>query len=88
MKFLDKQRRPDQRLNSFAILGQSDVENTRQFTVRLHLEPAESPALVRYTLLGRNPVWFFRLEDYDMICRWEHPMDDSVGAPGGVTAAK
>jgi hypothetical protein len=88
VKFLDKQRLPDQRLESFAILGQSDVENVRQFTVRLRLDRAESPELVRYNVLGRNPVWVFRLEDYETICRWEHPMDESAGAPGGDTVAK
>jgi hypothetical protein len=79
--FVDQQRRPGQRLRSFAILGQSEVENARQFTVRLHLDQEESPLLVRYNVVGRNPVWVFRLEDYERISHWEHPMDGPSTAP-------
>ncbi len=79
--FVDKQRRPGQRLRSFAILGQSEVENARQFTVRLHLDQEESPMLVRYNVLGRNPVWVFRLEDYERISHWEHSMEEPATAP-------
>jgi hypothetical protein len=78
--FVDKQRRPGQRLRSFAILAQSELENARQFTVRLQLDQEESPLLVRYNVLGRNPVWVFRLEDYERISHWEHPMDEPSAA--------
>ena len=69
-----KQRKPDQRLLSFQILGQTDIENARQFTVRLNLEGEESPQLVKYNVLGRDPVWVFRLDDYEMFAHWEHDM--------------
>jgi hypothetical protein len=88
VKFLDKHRRPDQRLETFAVLGQSDIENARQFTVRLRLEPAGSSELVRYVVMGRNPVWVIRLEDFETICRWEHPMDEPAAAPAGEPAAR
>ena len=86
--FVDKQRRPGQRLRSFAILGQSEIENARQFTVRLQLDQEESPILVRYNVLGRNPVWVFRLEDYERISHWEHPMEDPSTAPTNDREAK
>jgi hypothetical protein len=79
--FLDRQRRPGDRLRSFAILGQSDVENVRQFTVRLQIEGEPSPRLVRYNVLGRNPSWVFRLEDFERVCHWEHPMDEVPSNP-------
>jgi hypothetical protein len=81
VKFVDKQRRPDQRLVSFAILGQTDVENARQFTVRLQLAGEDAPRLVRYNVLGRDPVWIFRLEDYEMISHWEHDMSEPAPSP-------
>jgi len=81
VQFIDKRRRPNQRLRSFQILGQSDVENARQFTVRLNLEGDESPQLVKYNILGRDPVWVFRLEDYEMIAHWEHDMDEPTPEP-------
>jgi hypothetical protein len=78
--FTDKQRKPGDRLRSFTILGQTDVENARQFTLRLDLESEEAPRLVRYNVLGRDPVWVFRLEDYEMILHWEHPMNEEPPA--------
>jgi hypothetical protein len=78
VQFVDKQRKPDQRLLSFQILGQMDSENARQFTVRLNLEGDESPQLVKYNVLGRQPVWIFRLEDYEMFAHWEHDMVEPV----------
>jgi hypothetical protein len=80
VQFVDKQRPPLQRLVAFEILGQTDAENARQFTVRLNLEGEESPQLVKYNVLGHDPVWVFRLEDYEMISHWEHKMDDSAAA--------
>jgi len=82
VQFIDKRRRPDQRLLAFQILGQADVENARQFTVRLNLEGDESPQLVKYNILGRDPVWVFRLEDYEMFSHWEHDMDEPAPSPG------
>jgi len=76
VQFVDKRRKPNQRLLSFQILGQTDNENARQFTVRLNLEGDESPQLVKYNVLGREPVWVFRLEDYEMFAHWEHDMPD------------
>ena len=52
VQFVDKQRKPDQRLLSFQILAQTEIENARQFTVRLNLEGEESPQLVKYNVLG------------------------------------
>ena len=82
VQFIDKRRRPHQRLLAFQILGQANVENARQFTVRLNLEGEESPQLVKYNILGRDPVWVFRLEDYEMFSHWEHDMDEPAPGPG------
>jgi len=82
VQFVDKRRRPNQRLLAFQILGQADIENARQFTVRLNLEGEESPQLVKYNILGRDPVWVFRLEDYEMFSHWEHDMDEPAPGPG------
>jgi hypothetical protein len=82
VQFVDKRRRPDQRLLAFQILGQVDVENARQFTVRLDLEGEKAPQLVKYNILGRDPVWVFRLEDYEMFSHWEHDMDEPAPGPG------
>jgi hypothetical protein len=84
VQFIDKRRRSDQRLLSFEILSQTDIENARQFTVRLTVEGEERPQLVKYNIVGRQPVWVFRLEDYEMFSHWEHDMDE----PAAGTAKK
>jgi hypothetical protein len=84
VQFIDRERRPGQRLVSFQILAQSDYENARQFTVRLNLVGEESPQLVKYNILGSKPVWIFRLEDYEKFSHWEHDMTE----PAAGAAAK
>jgi hypothetical protein len=74
VKLLDKQRKPGQRLLAFQIVAQTDAENARQFTVRLNLEGEEKPQLVKYNILGRDPVWVIRLEDYENFAHWEMEM--------------
>jgi hypothetical protein len=81
VQFVDQRRGPNQRLLSFQILGQTEIENARQFTVRLNLEGEDSPQLVKYNVLGRQPVWVFRLENYEMTSHWEHRMDPPEPAP-------
>jgi len=80
VQFVDQHRRPGQRLLSFQILGRLDLENARQFTVQLTLQNEEAPQLVRYNCVGRQPVFVFRLEDYELISHWEHKMDDPADA--------
>jgi hypothetical protein len=82
IKFVDQQRKARQRLRRFEVLGESEAENARQFTVRLVLDQPEETLLARYNVFGRGPVWVFRLEDYEMISHWEHEMP----APGAATA--
>ena len=82
VQFIDSHRKPRQRLLSFQILRKSDVETARQFTVRLNLEGDASPQLVKYNVLGRDPLYVFRLEDLEMIGHWEMNMDEPAPEPG------
>jgi hypothetical protein len=76
VKFVDQHRPPGQRLRGFQILGGIEVENARQFTVRMIFDLDDAPALVRYNVFGRDPIWVYRLEDYELISHWEHKMDE------------
>jgi hypothetical protein len=87
VQFVDQLRKPNQRLLSFQILRQTEIENARQFTVKLNLEGDETPQLVKYNVLGRQPVWVFRLENYEMTAHWEHNMDLPVNVPAEPTRA-
>jgi len=74
VQFVEKSTTFDRRLASFQILGQTEVENARQITVRLQFEGEDAPDLVKYHVIGRNPIWVFRLDDYEKFAHWEHDM--------------
>lgn len=67
----DAGRVPGQRLVGYEILGEVAAEGPRSFMARLHLdEPAEERE-VTYYLVGIDPLWVFRQEDYDIVVHWE-----------------
>lgn len=67
----DAGRLPGQRLVSYEILGEVSAEGPRSFVARLQLaEPAEERE-VTYYLVGIDPLWVFRQEDYDIVVHWE-----------------
>ena len=53
-------------------------DETRAFAVRLSLENPPEVQVVRYLVVGNDPLWVFRQEDYEMISHWEHPMPAAV----------
>lgn len=70
----DAHRRAGQKLKAFEILGEVAVDGGRRFQVRLDLENPDAEEKVQYIVVGIDPLWVFRREDYDMITHWEHPM--------------
>jgi hypothetical protein len=81
---VDSDQIAQRRLTGYGILGPIDLGIGRGFTVRLELEPVSpeetSEPIVRYVVFGREPVWVFRLEDYERISHWEHKMDPDEDA--------
>jgi hypothetical protein len=74
VQFVDSSSKSSRRLVSFRILGQTEVKYARHFTVKLEFSEAESPELVKYHVVGRDPVWVFRLDDFEKFAHWEHDM--------------
>jgi hypothetical protein len=67
----DAGRLPGQRLVGYEILGEVSAEGPRSLMARLQLaEPAEERE-VTYYLVGIDPLWVFRQEDYDIVVHWE-----------------
>jgi hypothetical protein len=77
IQFVDTHHKPGQRLKSFAVLSLAPGEGPRVFTVRLALDGPAEEVRVRYVVLGLDPVWVLRQEDYDMTAHWDHPMKKS-----------
>jgi hypothetical protein len=71
---VDKQRRPGQRLSRYEILGEFAGEKARGVAVRMTLENPDEESVVRYLVVGIDPVWVFRQEDFELISHWMHPM--------------
>lgn len=86
VEFIDKHRQPAQRLESYQILGETASRNGRAFVVRLSLREPDEELKVRYLVVGIDPLWVFRQEDYDMLSHWDHamPSEDDPSAPAEI----
>jgi hypothetical protein len=80
---VDKQRRPGQRVTAYEIIGEFPAENARGYAVRLTYDDTAEKALVRYLVVGTDPIWIFRQEDYEMISHWMHPMKEPEDRASG-----
>jgi hypothetical protein len=81
---VDSHRRPGQRLCGFAILGEVPGDGPRCFAVRLKLEDPPEEQRARFVLVGIDPLWVYRHEDYEMMAHWqcaqsEEPPRDKSG---------
>jgi hypothetical protein len=56
------------KLTSFEILQAEDKPGPRWFSVKLTLKNAPQPQQVRYAVLGLDPLWVYREEDYNQSC--------------------
>ena len=84
VQVVDTRRKPGQSLGGFAILAESTDGRTRSFAVRLELLGPEERPLVRFQVVGIDPIVVFRQEDFDLLMHWEHgmgPAPDPAQAP-------
>jgi hypothetical protein len=86
VEVVDSLRRSGRPLRGFEILGEVATDRARGFAVRLDLDRPEEEQATRYLVIGLEPLWVFRQEDYDMISHWEHAMppekpDEPAKAP-------
>jgi hypothetical protein len=66
--------RTGRRLNRFEIVGELPIQGGRRFEVELFLDDSLRTEKAQYVVLGIDPLWVIRQEDYDMITHWDHPM--------------
>jgi hypothetical protein len=80
VQVVDQHRKEGQELEEFEILGEAPGSAPCCFAVRLKLRRPEAEEKVRYVVVGINPLWVFRQEDYDGLSHWDHVMvDDPKG---------
>ena len=72
----DSHRKVGQRLTDFRILGEVLGRKPRYYTVQLDLENPIETQKVRFVIVGIDPIWIFREDDYDMLTHWHHPIEE------------
>jgi hypothetical protein len=83
---VDTLRRPGQRLQRYDVLGPVPADGHRRFAVRLFLENPGEEQKARFVVIGREPLWVFRLEDYERMIHWEMPMSEPTSRETARTA--
>ncbi|MCE9529294.1 MAG: hypothetical protein K8R36_24870 [Planctomycetales bacterium] len=74
----DTLRRPGQKLVSYEILGETAGDQGRQFAARVVFANPAAEEKINYIVIGIDPIWVFRQEEYDMVTHWEHKMSSEV----------
>jgi hypothetical protein len=71
---VDSLRAAGRPLERFVILGEVPADGARGFAVRVTLKGEESPTLARFLVVGIDPLWVYRQEDYENFSHWMHSM--------------
>lgn len=83
VEWVDNVRAPGRKLAGYTILGETPATNARAFVVQLRLADPPEELKCRYLVVGIDPLWVFRQEDYDMLAHWDHvmPTEETADAP-------
>lgn len=77
----DGHRTPGRTLKKYEILGSVPGEAPRCIAVRMTLENPSAEIRERYVVVGIDPIWIIRYEDYEMLTHWSHPMTPDKKGP-------
>lgn len=76
---IDSHQKPDQKLVSFSIMGMATGDAARCVGVRLTMDNPPEEIRARYVVLGIDPLWVWRYEDYQALVHWDCPMEKFPG---------
>lgn len=68
----DVMRKPSQLLERFEILGETPGRTGRIFAVQLQLSKPIESIKTEYIVVGIDPLWVFRREDFELFLHWDH----------------
>ncbi len=80
VQVIDAHRVPGQVLRDYEILAETVSPRARTFSLRLNLSSPDERPIVRFLVVGIDPVLVFREEDHDLMMHWEHKMDPESNA--------
>ena len=70
----DSSRVSGQTLDDYQILGDVPGNAPRCIAVKLKFSHPAEEKRERFVIVGIDPLWIFRHEDYDLLLHWEHQM--------------
>ncbi len=70
----DNNRNPKQSLEEFKILGETPGRSGRTYAVELSLKHPDEQIKTEYIVVGIDPLWVFRREDFELLMHWDHRM--------------
>ena len=71
---VDSVRQAGAKLAWFEILGEVPGESSRCLAVRLVMGDPPVETTTRYVVVGIDPLYLFRHEDFELLMHWDHPM--------------
>jgi hypothetical protein len=76
----DSNRKEAQRLVDFKILGETPGLSGRTYAVELELASPAERLKAEYIVVGIDPLWVFRREDYELLMHWDHHMSEKYNS--------
>jgi hypothetical protein len=80
VQVVDAGRKPGQTLTGYQILGEARGPSGRTFAVTLRLANPDEELKAQYIVIGIDPLWVFRQEDYELLAHWDHHMPSAESA--------
>jgi hypothetical protein len=74
IQVVDVGRKPEQTLTGYRILGETRGPSGRTFAVSLKLANPDEELKTQYIVVGIDPLWVFRQDDYELLSHWDHHM--------------
>jgi hypothetical protein len=75
----DQNRKHGQKLESYNVMGEVAGSAGRTFVVNLRLTDPAEEIKTKYIIVGIDPIWVFRQEDYELLMHWDHHMPSKTG---------
>ncbi len=72
----DSNRKRGQTLSGYTILGEVPGSAGRTYMVELNLASPAEKLNAQYIVVGIDPLWIFRQEDYELLMHWDHHMPE------------
>jgi hypothetical protein len=70
---VDTNFKPGQKLARFTVLGPTTGDAQRCYAVRLTFDDPPEEVRARFVVMGLDPLWVVRYEDFERMCHWAMP---------------